>query len=188
MNRTPLLGFGMAVVIVAGAFLMMQRPDPAASAPEPAATGVSAGDAGAAGATTTAGLPGRDAASQDGRVVQVWKSPTCGCCTKWIEHLETAGFVVEAHDVADPTAVKNQYGVPASVRSCHTALVDGYLVEGHVPAGDLERLLEERPQVAGVAVPGMPIGSPGMEVGDRKDPYDVLTFAGDGTTKVYSSH
>ncbi len=120
--------------------------------------------------------------------VVVYKTATCGCCSAWIEHLEAAGFRVTAHDERDLTAVKNQLGVPGPVRSCHTALVDGYLIEGHVPADVIRRLLEERPQVAGVAVPGMPIGSPGMEVPGRPaDRYDVVTFDGRGRTEVYES-
>lgn len=131
----------------------------------------------------------RAAASTEGSSeVVVYKTATCGCCSSWIEHLEAAGFRVTAHDEADLTAVKNRLGVPGPVRSCHTALVDGYLVEGHVPADVIRRLLEERPQVAGVAVPGMPIGSPGMEIPGRPaDPYDVLTFDGRGRTAVYES-
>ena len=120
--------------------------------------------------------------------VVVYKTSTCGCCSSWIEHLEAAGFQVTAHDEPDLTAVKNQLGVPGPLRSCHTALVDGYLVEGHVPADVIRRLLEERPQVAGIAVPGMPIGSPGMEVPGRPaDSYDVVSFDGRGRTAVYES-
>lgn len=185
MTRTPLLGFGLALLIVAGAFFVAQRtgPDSPSMAPEsaestPAQTADDASTAAAQIAASTA----------DPSVVQVWKSPTCGCCTNWIEHMEAAGFEVEAHDVPDVVAVKARYGIPPSTHSCHTALVDGYLIEGHVPAEDVQRLLEERPEVTGLAVPGMPLGSPGMEVGNQKDPYDVLTFAGDGSTTVYSSH
>lgn len=178
MNRTFLLGLGMALVIVAGALLYVQRGGEAGAAAtlEPARSATQAPSAPAL------------AVSTDPSVVQVWKAPTCGCCSKWIEHLEAAGFDVEAHDVPNMAAVKAQYGIPGPVRSCHTALVDGYLLEGHVPVEDVQRLLEERPEVAGLAVPGMPVGSPGMEVGNQQDPYDVLTFAGDGTTAVYSSH
>ena len=126
-------------------------------------------------------------ALQDAGVIQVWKSPTCGCCANWIESLEAAGFEVEAHDV-DMAPIKAQYGIPGPMESCHTALVDGYLLEGHVPLSDIERLLKERPAITGLAVPGMVIGSLGMEMGDRVDPYDVLTFDGEGRTEVYSSH
>ena len=138
--------------------------------------------------TEAASVMAAEAALQEAGVIQVWKAPTCGCCSEWIEHLKEAGYQVEFHDEMDMAAVKAQYGVPAELQSCHTAIIDGYLVEGHVPAQDIERLLTERPQVSGLAVPGMPIGSPGMEVGDRVDPYDVLTFDGNGETTVYSSY
>jgi len=119
--------------------------------------------------------------------VQVYKTPACGCCTKWIEHLEHEGFVVTATDLPDLAAVKREHGVPAPLASCHTALVEGYVVEGHVPASDLRRLLRERPDARGLAVPGMPQGSPGME-GPRPEPYDVLLFGPDGATRVFSHH
>jgi hypothetical protein len=99
-----------------------------------------------------------------------------------------AGFEVRVSDTQDVESVKKQYGIGAALRSCHTALVDGYAVEGHVPAEDIVRLLKERPNVMGIAVPGMPLGSPGMEVGTRKDPYKVLAFANDGSTSIFASH
>lgn len=119
--------------------------------------------------------------------VTVYKSPTCGCCEKWIDHLEDNGFDVVSKDVRDLSAVKAAYAVAPRLASCHTALVDGYVVEGHVPAVDIKRLLAERPPVKGLAVPGMPMGSPGME-GPRNDPYDVVTFDGEGRTKVFARH
>jgi len=117
----------------------------------------------------------------------VYKTPTCGCCRNWVEHVQEAGFVVEVHDTADVTPVKNEHGLPQHLASCHTALVEGYVVEGHVPADVIRRLLAERPEVAGIAVPGMPAGSPGMEMGGRVDPYDVIAFARDGKVSVYES-
>ena len=120
-------------------------------------------------------------------VVEVYKSPTCGCCVKWVAHLEQHGFTVRTMDVPDPSVVKSRVGVPGRLASCHTALVDGYIVEGHVPATDVRRLLEEGPPIAGLAVPGMPVGSPGME-GPNPMPYDVLTFDRRGTLTVFSSH
>ena len=120
-------------------------------------------------------------------VVEVYKSPTCGCCVKWVAHLEQHGFTVKVVDVPDPSVVKSRVAVPGRLASCHTALVDGYIVEGHVPATDVRRLLEERPSIAGLAVPGMPMGSPGME-GPNPTPYDVLTFDRSGTLTVFSSH
>ncbi|MGD8743800.1 MAG: DUF411 domain-containing protein [Granulosicoccaceae bacterium] len=120
--------------------------------------------------------------------VIVYKSPACGCCNKWIEHLEQNGFKVEAHNVKDVIPYKIQNGVTPELASCHTAIVDGYTIEGHVPAGDIKRLLRERPAVDGLAVPGMPIGSPGMEQGDRKDKYNVVSFDEKGNKKIFSSH
>jgi hypothetical protein len=118
--------------------------------------------------------------------VLVYKSPTCGCCSLWAAHLEENGFTVVTKDLADLTEIKQEAGVPADLFSCHTALVDGYVVEGHVPADVIRKLLEERPDVVGLAVAGMPIGSPGMEQGSRKDPYDVLTFDREGKTSVFA--
>lgn len=119
--------------------------------------------------------------------VTVYKSPTCGCCQKWVTHLEDHGFKVTAHDVPDVNPYKKQYGLPLGLGSCHTALVGDYLIEGHVPAGDIQRLLAEHPAAKGLAVPGMPMGSPGME-GPRKDAYDVLLIGEDDQTSVYASH
>jgi hypothetical protein len=125
----------------------------------------------------------------DRPTIQVFKTATCGCCTKWIDHLRAAGFQVEATDMPDLAGLKNENGVPEELSSCHTALVDGYVIEGHVPAQDIERLLAERPAVAGLAVPEMPMGSPGMEHPDpsRHQPYDVMSFGRDGV-RVFASH
>lgn len=119
-------------------------------------------------------------------VVTVYKSPTCGCCSKWVDHMRANGFTVEVHDMADVTPVKNEVGVPRALRSCHTAVVNGYSLEGHVPADLVHRLLKEKPKnTAGLAVPGMPMGSPGME-GATKDAYDVVAYTADGKTSVYA--
>lgn len=121
--------------------------------------------------------------------VTVYKSPTCGCCTLWADHMAAAGFTVEAVDVADLDAVKRQLGVPRSLGSCHTAVVGEYVVEGHVPAADVKRLLAQKPEAAGLAVPGMPIGSPGMETpGRAPERYDVALFTRDGRATVFSRH
>lgn len=130
--------------------------------------------------------PQTAAAQPTAGAVDVFKSATCGCCAKWNEHLSANGFVVKSTDMPDMTAVKMKHGVPVNLQSCHTAIVSGYVVEGHVPADVIKKLLRERPQVIGITVPGMPIGSPGMEVGDRKDPYDVLTFDKQGKTTVFA--
>ena len=119
--------------------------------------------------------------------VMVYKSPTCGCCTKWVDHMKKAGFVVMTTDVDDVTTVKRKFGLPAGLGSCHTAIVDGYVVEGHVPADIVQRLLEEKPDIAGIAVPGMPIGSPGMEQGTTVDSYQILTFDEKGEKTVYAT-
>ncbi|HXI20308.1 MAG TPA: DUF411 domain-containing protein [Gemmatimonadales bacterium] len=118
-------------------------------------------------------------------VVTVYKSPTCGCCEQWVEHMRAAGFTVKAVDVADVSPYMAELGVPRSLASCHTAIVDGYVIEGHVPADLVHKLLKERPKIAGLAVPGMVTGSPGME-GNRKDPYDVIAFDLKGKTAVYA--
>jgi hypothetical protein len=125
--------------------------------------------------------------SADPGTITVYKSPTCGCCGKWIEHLEADGFAVEAIDVENVGQIKKKNGVPAELASCHTALVDGYVIEGHVPAEDVKRLLEERPEIAGLAVPAMPIGSPGME-GPNPEPYEVIAFTEEGSAYTYASH
>lgn len=117
--------------------------------------------------------------------VKVYKTPTCGCCQKWVDHLKANGFAPVAEDLPSLGAIKEKSGVPADLQSCHTALVQGYVVEGHVPADVIHRLLKEKPKVAGISVPGMPIGSPGMEQGSRKDPYEVIAFTRDGKTSVY---
>lgn len=128
---------------------------------------------------------GEAAAAQ---TVAVVKTPTCGCCGAWVEHLRAAGFQVTVTDVEDVTPTARQLGVPDDLRSCHTASIGGYAVEGHVPVEDIRRLLAERPDAAGIAVPGMPIGSPGMEMGDRREPYQTLLFRRDGQRRVFASH
>ena len=122
--------------------------------------------------------------------VEVWKDPNCGCCKDWISHLEANGFQVKVHDSGN-AAARARLGVPETLGSCHTAQVGGYALEGHVPARDIRRLLKERPRAVGLAVPGMPVGSPGMdgpEYQGRKDPYDVLLIQADGGSRVYQSY
>lgn len=121
--------------------------------------------------------------------VTTWRSPTCGCCSDWIAHMREAGFTV--HDIVEPAMhdVKIKLGVPARFASCHTATVGDYLLEGHVPAEDVKRLLSEAPQARGLLVPGMPIGSPGMEIpGRANDAYDVLLLDDTGGVSVFASH
>ena len=124
------------------------------------------------------------------RLVDVWKSPSCGCCKDWVTHLESNGFKVRTHDDGN-TAARQRLGMPTRYSSCHTASVGGYAIEGHVPAREIRRLLKERPAAIGLAVPAMPIGSPGMDgpaYGQRKDPYDVLLVAKDGSTTAYQRY
>jgi hypothetical protein len=120
--------------------------------------------------------------------VVVYKSPTCGCCTEWVAHLRQHGFRVRTEDLTDLQPVKTRHGVPADLQSCHTAVIGPYVIEGHVPADLIARLLQERPKVAGLAVPGMPVGSPGMEVpGAPAERYRVLTFERSGKTGVFAT-
>lgn len=124
------------------------------------------------------------AASAAAPVVEVYKSATCGCCEGWVKHLQDNGFIVRAQNVADPGVYREKFGIPESLGSCHSALVQGYALEGHVPAADIKRLLAEKPKAKGLAVPAMPMGSPGME-GPRSDPYDVLLVQANGRHSVY---
>ena len=123
--------------------------------------------------------------SSSGTAVTVYKQVGCGCCTIWADHLRKAGFKVSSMEVPDLNRVKKAYGVPPSVQTCHTALVGDYVVEGHVPLDAIQKLLKERPNIAGIGVAGMPIGTPGMESGARKDPYDVVAFDKNGATSTY---
>lgn len=119
--------------------------------------------------------------------VDVYKSASCGCCSKWIDHLKSAGFEVKAHNVTDVPATRKRLGMPEHLGSCHTAKVGGYLVEGHVPASDIQRLLKEKPKAIGLAAPGMPLGSPGME-SPRAAPYNTLLVKTDGSTEIFARH
>lgn len=120
--------------------------------------------------------------------VTVYKDPNCGCCSQWGAHMERASFTVKYVNTADMGAIRTKYRVPRTLQSCHTAVVGGFVVEGHVPADDVKRLIRTRPQVLGVAVPGMPIGSPGMEQGSRRQSYAVMTFDAAGKTTIFAEH
>jgi hypothetical protein len=131
------------------------------------------------------------AAAQGGLpVMTVYKSPTCGCCKGWVAHAESNGFTTKVIDTDGLAAVKRELGVPAALQSCHTVVVGGYVVEGHVPAADVKRLLAQKPKVRGIAAPGMPVGSPGMEQGSpaNYDRYEVKTFDAAGNTTVFATH
>lgn len=118
----------------------------------------------------------------------VYKTPACGCCRAWVDTMRTSGLAVRTIDVEDTAPIAARLGVPARLRSCHTGVIGGYAVEGHVPAREILRLLVERPAVAGLAVPGMPIGSPGMEMGDRRDPFGVIAFTRSGETRLFARY
>lgn len=121
--------------------------------------------------------------------ITVYKVASCGCCTKWVDHLKANGFNVTVHEVENTAEYSRRYGVPESARSCHVAYVDGYAVEGHVPAADIQRLLKERPKAKGLAVPGMPVGSPGMDFpGGPPGRYSVMMIGEDGKTSVYQQY
>jgi len=136
------------------------------------------------------GVAGTARAQTSGpRALAVYKSPTCGCCDGWIAHMRQAGFTVAVHVVGDPGTVRRARGLPDTLASCHTGVIDGYAIEGHVPASDVVRLLAERPEAVGLALPGMPMGSPGMEApGGRKQPSDTLLVLRSGQTRVFGRH
>ena len=142
--------------------------------------------------TLLAGLPllfvAGKAAAQAGPAIHVVKTPTCGCCNDWVAHLRQSGFRVTVANVADVTPTARRLGVPGDLRSCHTAIAGGYAIEGHVPAADIRRLLRERPTAAGLAVPGMPMGSPGMEHGNHRQPYNTILFTRAGRRTVFARH
>ena len=172
----------LRAAIVAGMVAVAACAAPPAD--EPATT---TGSASAASAPAAA-APVDAASVADTVSMTVYKEPTCGCCTKWVEHVEQHGIRVDARNVSDVWAVKDQLGMPRQLGSCHTAVIGGYIVEGHVPADIIKRMLRERPEIAGIAVPGMPMGSPGMEGdGSVKDRYDVIAIGRDGRTSVYAT-
>jgi hypothetical protein len=120
-------------------------------------------------------------------IIEVYKSESCGCCSEWVKHLESNGFRVKAQNVANPADYREKFAIPQELGSCHTGMVQGYALEGHVPAAEIKRLLAEKPKAKGLAVPSMPMGSPGME-GHRKDPYDVMLVQGNGKYSVYKHY
>jgi hypothetical protein len=135
----------------------------------------------------TKAAPAKQTATPAKTPVTVYKSPTCGCCGKWVEHMEASGFAATTTNMPDVAPIKAKHGVPAQLHSCHTSLVGGYVIEGHVPAEDIRRLLREKPAIVGLAAPGMPAGSPGMDVPNSPG-YDVIAFDKAGNTKVFATH
>ncbi|MDP9912688.1 hypothetical protein J2W27_004814 [Variovorax boronicumulans] len=139
-------------------------------------------------AAATASLP--LAAQAAAPMVDIWKDPNCGCCQDWVKHLNKNGFATRVHDEGNGPA-RERLGIPVKLGSCHTGRVGGYAIEGHVPAREMQRLLKEKPKAIGLAVPGMPIGSPGMDgpaYGNQRDAYDVLLVLADGSTRVFQSY
>lgn len=121
--------------------------------------------------------------------IVVYKDPNCGCCGAWVEHLRNAGFAISVVETSDLATIRTRHGLPDSLASCHTGVVAGYAIEGHVPGDDIKRLLAQRPDARGLAVPGMPLGSPGMDAPDgSREPYEVLLVRQDGTTEVFARH
>lgn len=140
-------------------------------------------------ATTACGAETPQEVAQPGDTkLVVYHDPNCGCCGKWIEHMENNGFEVESSQETNMNAVKRRLGVPAELPACHTATVGGYVIEGHVPAADVRKLLETRPDARGLSVPGMPMGSPGMEYGGRRQAYDVVLFDDSGAASVFTHY
>jgi hypothetical protein len=141
------------------------------------------------GVAMTALVSRASAAAPKPTSITVYKDPSCGCCKSWVEHLRANGFALDVHDRSDMAALKDSLGVPAALRSCHTAVAGAYVIEGHVPAADVKQLLAAKPaKTVGVAVPGMPAGSPGMDMGGRVDRYDVIAFAPGGATRIFARH
>ncbi|WP_332774585.1 DUF411 domain-containing protein [Polaromonas sp.] len=132
--------------------------------------------------------PLRALARSDPNQITVWKNPDCGCCREWVAHLRKNGFAVVTHDVKDTAPIRQKLGLPDKFGSCHTASLGDYVIEGHVSAQELRRLLREKPKARGLAVPGMRVGSPGMEMGNARDAYDVLLVLTDGSSRVYQSY
>ena len=142
---------------------------------------------GAAVTFLVGGIAGRAERAAPGALeLTVWKTPTCGCCSKWVEHMRAAGFTPKVTDLTDVTPIKRKHGVPVELESCHTAIVGGYTIEGHIPADVVQQMLKEKPAIVGIAVPGMPAGSPGMESGTRKASYSVIAFDKAGKTRVFA--
>ena len=197
MNKT-ITGFSTLALFASAVAACSAGPLPGAKRAGVAAVASTASPASSAGIGATQATPAREtasarltaqASSADLPLLVVHKSPSCGCCALWVTHMEKAGFKVEVRNEENMSPVKTRLGVPDDKRSCHTAEVGGYFVEGHVPAADVKRLLAEKPDSRGLAAPGMPAGSPGMEMPDgSQPPYAVDLVARDGSTRVFAQH
>ena len=176
MNVRALLSAVLLAVVFATVSACAQAPEPPAAAQ-------------AAAPVATPAPPAAPKGEGTFPLLVVHKSPSCGCCGLWVEHMQQAGFPVEVRDTNDLNPIKERLGVPYGKGSCHTAEVAGYVIEGHVPADDVKRLLADRPDAKGLVLPGMPLGSPGMETPDgRTDAYTVELIANDGTTSAFAQH
>lgn len=191
----PMRSLSLPCVLLLALLAACSRAPSAAAedAPRPAAATTAAASPAEPTPAATAARTATDSATASSTDalprVTVHKSPTCGCCSAWVEHMRGAGFEVDVVDTEDLETIRKAVGVPAGKASCHTAQVDGYFVEGHVPAADVVRLLRERPAAKGLTVPGMPIGSPGMEIpSGLVQPYSVLLVGEGGSTREYSRH
>jgi len=129
-----------------------------------------------------------DVVTPEPLLIEVYRSPSCSCCGKWLQHLKEKGFTIKDHLTQDMQIIKQKYAVPTSLASCHTALINSYVIEGHVPARDIKRMLQSKSAITGLSVPGMPVGTPGMEMGGQKQAYQVISFSKQNENKVFSSY
>lgn len=182
-KKWSIVGVSIATISVAGILYATLTPqENVASIPTPTAPN-------SAPTAVLASVWDRDIQPYTGTSeVTVYRSPSCGCCGEWVEHIERHGFRVKDIQTDDMEAIKAEQGLPTDLASCHTAIIDGYVLEGHIPARDIIALLNEKPDIAGIAVPGMPLGSPGMEAGDRKQDFAVLSFDDAGEIEVFQEH
>lgn len=187
-SRRGMLGATLALLSGASLLAACQAKEGTAAGTSPAADPHAAHKAPANAASGSPAPAGMSTVA----FIEVWKTPTCGCCKMWMEHLEKEGFQVKANDVQQTAPIRKKLGIPDDMGSCHTGLIAGFAIEGHVPASEIRRLLSEpedlRQQVIGLSAPGMPIGSPGMEMGTKRDKYDVMLVLKGGKSRVYQSY
>ena len=173
-NAKLFAGLGLGAVLTAAGLFMLT-----ANRPAQAGDSVVGGEARAATTVASRG---------NGETITVYRSPTCGCCKAWEDHMRAAGYTVESVETNELDPIKDEHGVPRPLRSCHMGVVEGYVIEGHVPAEDVIRMLADRPEIKGLAVPGMPAGSPGMDVpGRENEPFEVFAFRESGESEVWAT-